>query len=165
MLTLKVCLHRAQCTIAQLAADLCISSSSQVHASIRRSRAAGLLDKDALAARPGPVYEFTVHGVKYAFPAVLGPVARGVPTAHSGPGFREEFGRSDPLVWPHPDGKKRGVSVSPLHGSVPDAALTDPALHKAQAAVDCFRVGMARERKFAAQVLEELLLGGDRRRK
>ena len=55
-------------TYAQLAVDLYMSSS-EVHASIRRARAARLIHGSELGDRVNPkaLEEFLVHGIRYAF--------------------------------------------------------------------------------------------------
>ncbi|CAD0347196.1 hypothetical protein CFBP2533_32380 [Xanthomonas hortorum pv. pelargonii] len=63
-------------------------SASQVHRSVKRAVASGL----ALGKSRGEwetvrtaLHEFAVHGVRYAFPAVIGPLKRGIPTAFGVP--------------------------------------------------------------------------------
>ncbi len=63
-------------------------SASQVHRSVKRAVAASL----ALEKSRGEwetvrtaLHEFAVHGVRYALPAVIGPLKRGIPTAFGVP--------------------------------------------------------------------------------
>lgn len=102
--------------------------------------------------------EFTLHGAKYAFPAVRLPLAVGVPTSHSAPAFAGVFapGSSD-FVWPHPNGSVRGIGVEPLHPSVPFAAMQDAKLYEMLALFDALRVGKARERSMASERLLALI--------
>jgi len=60
-------------TYAQLAVDLYISPS-EVHASIRRARAARLIHGPGLGGRVNAkaLEEFLVHGIRYAFPPERG---------------------------------------------------------------------------------------------
>ncbi|MEW6207134.1 MAG: hypothetical protein AB1631_02120 [Acidobacteriota bacterium] len=60
-------------------------------------------------------------------------------------------------VWPYPEGKKRGIALTPLYKTVPVAALRDPMLYKYLALVDAIRDGRARERRLAEQELSKLL--------
>lgn len=110
--------------------------------------------------RPHPhnLAEFALHGAKYAFPAVLLPLAVGVPTSHSAPAFADVFapGSTD-FVWPHPNGSVRGVGVEPLHPAVPYAAMQDVKLYEMLALFDALRVGKARERGMALERLQALI--------
>jgi DNA-binding Lrp family transcriptional regulator len=60
-----------------------VMSPSEVHASVKRARASGLLHRAGLENRPitGALEEFLVHGLKYAFPAERGELTRGVATS------------------------------------------------------------------------------------
>ena len=102
--------------------------------------------------------EFALHGARYAFPGVRLPLTGGVPTSHSAPVFAGVFapGSTD-FVWPHPNGKVRGVGVKPLHPSVPFAAMQDAKLYDLLALFDALRVGKARERGMALEQLQALI--------
>ncbi len=142
---------------AALAAELGLSSS-QVHASVRRAALARLVDRDSKRARLGELSEFLLHGIKYMCPPELGPVARGIPTAHSAAPLRELLvDNGEPLVWADPEGELRGQSIKPLHRAAPGAARRDPKLHAGLALVDALRGGRARERKLAAEKLGAML--------
>ena len=134
-------------------------SASEVHGAVKRAHSAGLLIEPKAEARPNPkaLLEFLVHGVRYAFAPDRGERTRGIPTAHAAPPLAEAFLESDePVpVWPHPQGKIRGESFSPLYRSAPDAALEDPALYELLALVDAMRGGRARDRSLAAKALSE----------
>jgi hypothetical protein len=104
--------------------------------------------------------EFLVHGVRYVFPAERGRRARGMRTGPSVGPLSKHLAASDevPLVWPYARGEDRGESLKPLYDTVPDAAAKDPELYDLLTVVDGIRVGGARVREVAANVLEELLL-------
>lgn len=148
-------------TYATLAEDLLVSAS-QVHRSVKRCVAAGLaVEKgrgDWQTVRTA-LLEFAVHGVRYAFPAVMGAPRRGVPTAFGAAPLDGQI-RSSPgevPVWPHAEGTVRGPSLSPLCRSAPDVALKDPAIYELLALQDALRMGRARERTLAAQYLKQRL--------
>lgn len=129
----------------------------------KRVRRSALPDSDARAdnaVRPHShnLAEFTLHGAKYAFPAVKLPLLIGVPTSHSAPAFAGVFapGSTD-FVWPHPNGSVRGVGVEPLHPSVTFAAMQDSKLYEMLALFDALRVGKARERGMALERLQALI--------
>jgi hypothetical protein len=62
-----------------------------------------------------------------------------------------------PLVWPHPEGDVRGESLEPLYPSAVDAARRDSKLYECLALVDALRVGRAREKSLAIDLLARRL--------
>lgn len=159
LVALKLAAHKErQWTYEALAADLGLSPSG-VHAAVRRAGACGLVNlKTRRPIRPA-LLEFLVHGVRYVFPAVLGRRRRGMPTGPSAEPLSRYLASTKPnqLVWPYAHGEARGESLMPLHESVPAAAAQDPELYALLSVVDGIRVGGARVRGVAADVLEELL--------
>lgn len=151
----------------RLAAKLGISQP-QVYRAIRRgeqSRILTLIGQPKGNASQGKrlnrqaLYEVLAFGVPYFFPAYPGPLERGVPTAGSAPILAKKFSADpEPLVWPHPRGLARGMSVIPLHRNVPEIALRDERLYELLALVDAVRVGRARERMLARDLLGSLIL-------
>jgi hypothetical protein len=142
-----------------LAAALGLSPST-AHKSVQRLLRAGLLrlGDDGLAlANRNALLEFLEHGVKYAFPAVLGAPARGVPTAHVGPALAAELSGSDPVVWPDPQGPISGASVEPLLSDVAALPSRCPGTYAMLTAVDAVRLGRARERRIATAFLRQRL--------
>ena len=130
-------------------------SPSEVHAAVKRAGAAGLIDVPSKEVKRKPLLEFLVHGVKYAFPVVRGPVTRGLSTSHAAPPLAKLLSSEDdvPPVWPCPDGTVRGQEFKPLYKTVPSAARADDNLYELLALVDAVRGGKARERKLAAEEL------------
>ncbi len=148
---------QARATMAQMAFALGISAS-EVHAGLRRLRAAGLLGPGG-EVNLSAAEEFLIHAVKYAFPPQRGELTRGVVTAFAAPPLNAHIapGTDPPPVWPHPEGTTRGVTLVPLYRAVPGAALRDPALHALLALVDAIRAGRARERRLAEEALRQRL--------
>lgn len=151
-------------TYAQLAEAVGMSAS-EANASVKRSLAAGLLAAPmAPETKPKPnrrnLLEFIEHGIRYCYFASPGPMARGMPTAHSAPPLDALLPQSDsqPLIWPDPKGKARGLSLPPLYKSATLAARKDPALYELLALVDAIRAGRIRERKLAVKLLTERLI-------
>jgi hypothetical protein len=136
-------------------------SSSEVHASIARAKAARLVNDEG--DRPvvvrSALKEFLLHGAKYAFPAILGTQTRGLPTGYAAPPLAERITQSNelPPVWPDAKGEKRGIGFQPLYPTVPAAAKRDPSLYELLALFDAIRGGAARERQIAGQLLSERL--------
>jgi hypothetical protein len=137
-------------------------SASQVHRSVRRATEAGLAvskgrgDWDVV---PEALAEFAVHGVRYAFPAKMGAVRRGVPTSFGALPLSAQINAApgEAPVWPSPEGQARGPSLSPLYRHVPEAALADPTLYELLALLDALRAGRSRERTLAQKLLSERL--------
>jgi hypothetical protein len=152
-------------TYANLGAALGMSPS-QAHRSVQRAITAGLAipkDRGEWQALLEPLVEFSVHGVRYAFPAVLGAVKRGVPTSFGALPLSAEISSApgEAPVWPHPDGQVRGPSLTPLYRHAPQAAQTDSALYEVLALLDALRVGRGRERALAQRLLSERLRKSD----
>ncbi len=161
LVLLKASAHPArQFTFAALAQELSMSAA-EVHASVKRATAAGLVNmrgKGDWSPVRSALQEFLVHGARYAFPAEAGPVKRGVPTAHGAEplaGLLHDPG--DAPVWAHPEGSARGPSISPIYRTAPQAALADPGLHRLLALLDALRIGRARERELATKLLADAL--------
>jgi hypothetical protein len=148
-------------TYAQLANDL-FMSPSEVHASIRRARAARLIHGPELGDRPNvqALEEFLIHGIRYAFPPERGGMTRGLPTAHAAEPLSRILTQEDPVpVWPFDRGPKRGYAFMPLYKRAPEAALKDEDLYQLLALVDAIRDGSARERELAKRELSVRLKG------
>jgi hypothetical protein len=145
---------------SQIAAELFLSTS-RVHASVRRAKAARLLHGSELGERPNyaALEEFLIHGVKYAFPAQRGEMSRGLPTAFAAAPLNEWITPSDepPPVWPYSEGNTRGYALYPLHKNVPKAAIADPYLYEMLALVDALREGRTRERGLAEKEISKRL--------
>jgi len=178
-ITLKlVALGNESWSYVRLANDL-FMSASEINAGVKRSLRAGLLIgghqqtayenklKNALVMEGShshwpnrkAIYEFLVHGVKYVFPPDLGEITRGVPTATAAPPIGNFFLQVDdlPPVWPHPEGKVRGYSFSPIYRSVPQAAMVDEKVYELLVILDTLRSGRARERDIATEELSTRL--------
>lgn len=143
-------------TFAELGKELAMSAS-EVHGASQRAESARLLGREEgrLIAVKSSLQEFLIHGVKYAFPAMIGPVTRGMPTGIGAPSLKDQFARSesDTPVWPDFAGHARGPSLQPLYPSVPAAAAMDSDLYDALALIDAIRMGAARERELATSCL------------
>jgi hypothetical protein len=147
-------------TYAELASEL-FMSASEVHASTRRAELSRLLGRPDKGITPirSALLEFLIHGVKFVFPAVTGPLARGMPTGVGGPVLSQLFAQGDPLVpvWPDPEGSVRGMTICPIYPSVPAACRIDGKLYELLTLLDAIRGGAARERALAGKVLLERL--------
>ncbi len=137
-------------------------SASQVHRSVQRATEAGLAvsaGRGDWEVVPAALAEFAIHGVRYAFPAKIGSVRRGVVTSFGASPLSAEINAApgEAPVWPHAEGQSRGPSLTPLYKHAPEAALADPALYELLALLDALRTGRSRERTMAQKLLLERL--------
>jgi hypothetical protein len=132
------------------------TSTSAVHRAVARLQHAGLCGAGSRRVQADALFEFLVHGVRYAFPAVHGPERTGLPTAAAHPELADAIGGSEPiraLVWPMDGGTARGETLVPLFNGATKVASRDARLHQMLACVDVFRVGSPGQRSAAADLL------------
>lgn len=143
-------------TVRSLGEELSYDSAG-ISRSLSRLAASDLYDPQRKRARAAQSEEFLVHAVKYLFPATLGAPSRGIPTAWAVPPLSTAIASTEQAVpvWPHRQGDTRGFAVKPVHRLAVDASLRDPELREWLALVDGLRIGDARERRIAADVLSE----------
>lgn len=157
---LKLAIHRQRSLVLTQLADELGMPLSSIHGAVRRAEQARLIsraDGTIRALRPA-VLEFSVHGAKYAYPALLGAPTRGMPTAVGGPVLAPQFAPGEEVpVWPTTQGKVRGPGLSPLYPGAPGAAEKDPDFYAVLTLVDALRVGAARERALAIEGLQARL--------
>jgi hypothetical protein len=156
LILLKLLTLEATPRVIDLAVDVGVSPSEISHGLERLVRSQ-LLSSDKKAVLKRNALEFLVYGLKYVFPVELGPVVRGIATAHSALPLSKGIvsAKEDQYVWPFPDGDIRGHSVTPLYSSVPLAASKDRKLHELLSLVDALRIGRTREQKIARRELEK----------
>jgi hypothetical protein len=141
-----------------LASTLGIALSA-AHRSVQRLELAALLVPGERTARHHAILEFLLHGARYAFPAVLGRTAVGVPTAHAAPPLHTDGTIADPVVWSAAHGTIRGESLTPLYPGAPRLIDRNPPVYELLALVDAIRLGRARDRRRATELLESRLRG------
>jgi hypothetical protein len=142
---------------SQIAAALQLSIGT-AHAAAKRATAARLLTAD-LEPLTANLLEFLLHGARYVFYPERGSEIRGVATGAAAPRVADVLASTstNSPVWPSPKGRSRGLALTPLYPTVPEVALQNPALHALLGAVDVLRIGTARERAVAGELLAELL--------
>ncbi len=102
--------------------------------------------------------ELLTGALPYIAPAKLGAPTRGMPTAWAAPPLSEHIsGNELPPVWPEARGTMRGLAVEPLHEGALRAARADPWLYEMLSLVDGVRIGDARVRGVAAELLHARL--------
>jgi hypothetical protein len=154
---IPVALRLAECpdrTFPALHKDLGISIST-AHAAVERLRQSGLIYADARRVNHTALLEFLEHGVRYAFPAQLGTVQRGVPTAYAGPVLADEVVAAQAVVWPDPHGPSLGQSLTPLFPQASELPSRCPSVYAMLTLVDAMRMGRARERQLAMEYLRK----------
>jgi hypothetical protein len=146
---------RMNWTYSTLSNEVCLSVG-ETHASVKRLINARLYDALSKSVVPSSMADFLSYGVPYAFPANIGPVERGLATAHSAPVFKNAIihSENDVYVWPYALGNERGLSISPLSKNVPEAVLKDSELYGLLALIDAVRIGRAREKSFALEQIK-----------
>jgi hypothetical protein len=159
VLLLKLCGQSPDWTVRTLEGETSIPRSV-VQRGLKRLSEAGLYDPRRRAANVGRAEEFLVHGLRYVFPGVIGGESRGLPTAWAAPPLADLIANSPnelPPVWADAQGQVRGLVLQPIHASVVEAARRDPALAERLALVDAVRLGDARIRGVAADLLSDRL--------
>lgn len=132
-------------------------SQSEISESINRSKYARLLLDQGKQINRQAVLKLLQYGVPYVFPQRPSEVVRGVPTSHSAAPLIEHIMSNEHYVWPYAKGELRGHSIQPLYPTVVQAVQLDPQLHELLALIDALRVGRARERNLAVDILKQRL--------
>ncbi|TVR54002.1 MAG: hypothetical protein EA421_09635 [Gemmatimonadales bacterium] len=130
------------------------------HRSVKRLMAARLVLPHRRAVNRQILLDFLIYGVPHAFYAVVGAEAQGVPTAHAGPLLSEHIESAGVIVWPSVEGRSRGESLVPLYEGAAGLVSRAPELYGLLTLVDALRVGRARERRLARELLEARLREG-----
>jgi len=147
-------------TFATLGDELGLSAS-QTHASYKRLIAADLVSADLRLPIKRNLVEFITHGLRYVFPAAWSSaIDTGIPTAHSSSEMKTLLKGEGTVIWPWKSASKgvKGRALQPIHKCVPLASTKDARFYAIFAAIDSLRIGGARERGVAQEVLERLIL-------
>lgn len=133
-------------------------SQGEIAKALGRLQSVGLISGKRL--NRSACEEFLIHGVKYMFPQVLGPLEEGIPTAMSFPKHRQKLARTedDIFVWPMLGGGVRGQMIQPLYKRFPEAARKDEKLYSLASAIEILRMGRAREREFAEKYIRQSMM-------
>ena len=157
-----LCIGEEEWSFTQLAKSLGLSVGAAHNAvtNLRASRLVFEKDGGAEVARR-KLLDFLIYGVPSVFYPIRGGIARGVPTSVFAPPLREKLTIADndvPMVWPVANGRVNGETLEPLYETVPKAAANDARLYEYLVLVDAVRVGKAREKKMASELLEARIL-------
>lgn len=157
VLLLKLTHQGPDWTVRTLESETTIPRSV-VQRSLKRLWQAGLFDPQRRVANISQTEEFLVHGLKYVFPGSVNGESRGIPTAWAAKPLVDAVAapaNDVPPVWPSAQGDTRGLALEPLHTSVVEATRRDPVLREQLALVDAIRIGDARIRGLAVDMLRE----------
>ena len=90
----------------------------------------------------------------------LNVIGREIPTGVGAPVLASYFENSGILVpvWPDSSGQGWGAVVMPLYPSAPASAKKDAALYDLLAFFDALRMGTAREREMATQLIFDIFV-------
>jgi len=161
VILLKVYLNEDKVWTMQNMASELFMSISEISYGLERLRISGLINSSKRKVFKRSALEFLLYGFKYVFPAQLGPINRGIPTAHSAPPISKKILSTDSMkfIWPTSEGTTYGQSVAPLYKTAPRAALGDKNLYQALAVLDSLRMGRGREIVMAQDYLKKLFDG------
>ncbi len=152
-----ICLDKTSWHNKDLAYSLKISAS-EISESLNRSWIAKLLDSRKKHVNKMALMDFLAYGLPYTFPQVPKTLARGIATSHSASPLNQFFNAKLDFIWPYAKGNLQGLTIKPLHKNVPLIVHTNPKLHEMLALVDALRVGRAREKKMAIDLLRKIIL-------
>lgn len=131
-------------------------SAAEISMAMERNRVAQLVDADKKRVNVLALKEFLVYGIKYCFPAPLGRIVRGMPTASSASPINQAIASNGNIfVWKDSSGTVRGQSITPLFPTAVKASKKDPDLYALLSIVDALRIGNARERQIAIDCLNQ----------
>jgi len=134
-------------------------SQSEVSESINRSKIAKLIDTQSKMVFRRGLYDFLVHGLRYVFPILAGPIVKGIPTAHSGPPLNKKILPGDEhFVWKYTEGSMRGMAIEPLYKTLPSICEKHNDFYELLCLVDALRIGRIREVNFAKEILKMRLI-------
>jgi hypothetical protein len=135
-------------------------SVGECHNAVQRLVLASLLNPVSRRPVTELLVRFLVHGVPHSFAAQVGPAVVGVPSAIVAPVLAGRVSAPDSYVWPHLDGATRGLALTPLFPRAAELPGRNQPLYEILSSIDVLRVGQAREKKLAEELLRERLMGG-----
>ncbi len=146
----------------QASEDL-MMSPSMIFNAVKRLRYARLVSDSLNQVNQKALGDFIQYGVPYSFADQPMEVTVGIPTSWGCPALKPSFNSAEntPDVWAHKDGKIRGYRVEPLHKNFPDACLKNEKIYNYCGLIDAIRVGRAREKKIAIDLIKEMLNRGN----
>lgn len=158
LVILKVLSLKEEQWTQAVVADSLLISPAEVSSVFERLIESGFINQTKDRVNKQALREFLIHGLKYVFPAKLGPKVRGIATAHSAPPIRDLITEGEDIfVWKTASGNRRGLSVEPLYKTVPKIVSANKALYELLVIVDTLRIGRVREIEVAISELDKRL--------
>lgn len=156
ILLLMKLIVNSQLSQKELADQLQISQAEISHG-LKRLKNSNLLNSSGKIMKEACV-EFLVHAVKFICPAQLGSPAIGIPTSYAHREFKFiKYSSHEIYVWPHPEGKIKGISLFPIYSTLSQACLDDQELYKLASLLEMIRSGRAREKKIGSEKIQEMI--------
>jgi hypothetical protein len=148
----------ASWTVRSLASELHLPPAA-VQRSLARLGETPVYDPTRRRVSRSAAMDLLEHALPFLAPARLGGPTRGVRTAWGAPGLSGRLAPTDDQapVWPAPEGDARGPAVEPLHSAAVALATVDPWMYDMLAILDGIRLGDARVRGIARELLHERL--------
>lgn len=158
LVVIQLSADRRPWTVSSLSNSLLLPHAT-VQRSLERCRHIGFFSDSRERIDPYMAEEFLVGAVQFGFPPIWGPVCKGVPTAWSAEPLSSQLHVSpgDHVVWPTPDGRRKGRSLQPLHPVLPELSRSNKQVYRWVTLVDAVRAGRAREREIAADLIHALI--------
>lgn len=142
-----------------IAYELFISQSEVSKGIIRLEKSKLLLrnNDNEIEIHKRELVEMLIHGFKYFFPSEINILTRGIATAYSPPLIKQYMLHEKPYVWPYINGKNKGLALTPIYKTLPNALdrFPDEHFYKIMSALDLIRLGGNRENKIASEILEQ----------
>jgi hypothetical protein len=159
-----ISLKEEQFTHSKAASSILISQS-EFSSSLRRLEKCGLFNTKKNSVHSLTLLNFALYGIPVVFPVQRGTNIFGMPTAWSAfPLNTVVLQSAETCVWPFAnvgalrvEGTTKGVSVLPIHKSMPEAAVNDQKLYQLLTLLDAMRLGKAREKEIAFTFLKKEL--------
>jgi hypothetical protein len=145
---------RGDWTVRSLAKELALPSAS-VQRSLDRLAVTPVFDARRRLVSLGACEELFDHALRYLAPATPEGETRGLATSWAAPPLSDHLalGNELPPVWSDPHGQVRGLELRPLHPAVVALARADSQMYELLALVDALRIGEARTRGLAVELL------------
>jgi len=157
-------------SVRGLGASLGISKT-EIGASLRRCVESNLLfisnsyDAVSLAnfnwkVNKKAIFNLIKHGVPYLYPPKLLGLDIGIPTGFSGPALLEEVtsAGNTKIIWSSEYGDVYGQVLEPIYKTVAFASYQDEFVYNCFTLIDAYRLGKAREKEIAINLLEKTIL-------
>ncbi|WP_022928573.1 hypothetical protein [Patulibacter americanus] len=141
-------------TVRAVASDLGVAPAT-VQRAVVRLTATPVVDAVTRRVNTTELERLLVDAVRFVFPAQLGAETRGVPTAWGAAPLSGAIasGESAIPVWPSATGSARGFAIEPLHRAAVALSRDRPSIYGRLVLVDALRLGDARIRGVAGELL------------